>query len=130
VDTSVWIDFFRRGGQAWKADLLDLLSSDRAAVVSPVVAELLYGSKGDKGESVVMDLAQSVTVLPTGLDRWIEAGVLGRALRSEGLTLSIIDCLVASVARESDLMLWTLDADFDPLFVENLLRRYQPVLTK
>jgi len=65
-------------------------------------------------------------VLPTGLDQWIGAGKLGRSMQNKGLTLSIVDCLVAMMAHEKDTPLWTLDADFDPLFDDGTIKRYQP----
>ena len=130
VDTSVWIDFFRPGDRSWIRDLTEKLESERVGIVAPVVAELLYGARGEKERSRILDLARSVTVFPTGLDRWIGAGKLGRSLRRRGLTLSIVDCLVAEVARERDIPLWTLDPDFDSLFDESVIQRYMPTAAR
>ncbi len=125
VDTSVWIDFFRSVDRTWKGELKKLLISGQVAIIAPLVAELLYGAKGDKERSRILDLSASVEIFSTELSQWIEAGKLGRSLRKQGYTLSIIDCLLAAVAQQQGASLWTLDDDFAPLFRQGLVEQFR-----
>jgi len=127
VDTSVWIDFFRRTATpAWRPLLADLIERDEAVLIDPIIAELRYGTRGDRGRGVVLDLARAVRRAPVDLDTWIACGDLGRTWRTQGRTLSVVDCLIAAVAARDGLLLWTLDEDFEPLVRAGLLLRFSP----
>lgn len=125
VDTSVWVAFFRRdAAPPWRPALLDLLERDAVVLVDPIVAELLYGTRGERERAVVLDLARGVRQASIDLDLWVATGDLGRTWRARGRTLSIVDCLIAAAALRDGLALWTLDEDFAPLFNDGALRRF------
>lgn len=127
VDTTVWIEFFRRTSTApWRAVLVDLLERDAVVLVDPIVAELLYGVRTEPERAVVLDLAAGTRSLPVDLQTWIASGDLGRSWRSRGRTLSLVDCLLATVAMREGCPLWTLDEDFAPLVAVGELIRFQP----
>jgi len=125
VDTSVWIAFWRRGSDpGWRAVLEELIEGERVAIVPPIVAELLYGARGERERLVIRDLARGAEVLDCTLDAWLSAGEVGRRWRERGRILSPVDCLLAAVCEQHALALWTLDADFEPLFERGEIRRF------
>lgn len=124
VDTTVWIDFFRKGSRPWKPHLKNLLSRGEIAIVDPILAELLYGAKGEAERQLIQDLSKAVTLLSNTTEQWLKAGQLGSELRAKGLTLSMVDCFIASSAQTADIPLWTFDRDFEPLFTGRVVEGY------
>ena len=92
VDTSVWVSYFRRGPPpGWRPALIDLLERDAVVLVDPIVAELLYGARGERERGAVLDLGRGVRRATLDLDLWIASGDLGQAWRARGRTLSLVD---------------------------------------
>ncbi len=127
VDTSVWVDFFRRSANSpWRTRLVDLLEKEAVVVVDPIFAELLYGAHSERERTVIRLLSESVRRPGLDLDIWRAAGALGNHYRAQGVTLALVDCLIAAVARRDSLELWTLDEDFAPLVTDGVLTRFAP----
>ncbi|HEY1730009.1 MAG TPA: PIN domain-containing protein [Candidatus Baltobacteraceae bacterium] len=101
VDTSVWIDYFRRGN----SKLEDLLEDDTVLTHPFVIGELACGALPDR-RRILADLA----VLPrTNVAHHDEVLHLveNRALWSQGV--GWIDCHLLASAIISRCNLWTLD---------------------
>ena len=124
VDTSIWIEFFRRGKELyWYDPFLDRLKADDVGVIRPVLTELLIGARSKAEQQAVVDLSLSLMICGITTESWMEAGELGRLWRSRGRTLSVTDCLLATEARRAKAPLFTLDRDFDVLFDEGSIQR-------
>jgi len=111
ADTSIWVDFLRRGG-AGSDRLGKLLSNGEIVMCGPVAAELLAGI----GERDEKNLWASLTALPwQGLDRdgWRAVGATAAALRRLGQRVPLIDVEIAVAAARGGAELWTGDAHFD-----------------
>lgn len=106
--------------------LAGLLTEGRACLAEPILAELLVGARGERERGVLLDLGASAPVLALDRPTWVAAGDLGHAWRTRGRTLSLVDCLIAALARREGLPVWTLDADFEPLAEGGELRLYAP----
>lgn len=127
VDTSVWVDFFRRSARSpWRPRLVELLEQGAVVIVDPVVAELLYGARSEREQTVIRQLAESVRRPELDLEVWLAAGGLGHEWRARGVTLALVDCLLAAVALRESIALWTLDDDFAPLFAAGTIARFEP----
>lgn len=111
-DTSVWVEFSRRGSAGRAAGLAALLDAGEVATCGPVAAELLAGAKGDLTERIWQTLAS----LPwSELDpvSWKEVGEVAARLRRGGRTLPLTDLVIAVAAVRGGHRLWTFDADFE-----------------
>jgi predicted nucleic acid-binding protein len=108
VDTSVVIDW----SQGKDAKLRVLMPSLPVAVCGVTQAELLHGSRDPAHrQKLLTDLAAFQFVpMPDAL--WIPVGDNLAALRSNGITVPFQDVAIATVAIESDIELWTRDAQF------------------
>jgi hypothetical protein len=114
VDTSVWIELFRRpSGLA--TDALDL---DEVVTCLPVAQEVLQGFREDRAYRVAREamLALPIVEAPLSAPVFLEAVDLYRAARRAGLSIrSGVDCLVAACALRHGLAVAHRDRDFDAL---------------
>ncbi|MGA8745468.1 MAG: PIN domain-containing protein [Solirubrobacterales bacterium] len=125
-DTSVWVDFSRRGARGQAAAMRALLDSGEVATCGPVAAELLAGAKGEVAERIW----ETLSSLPWAhLDQaaWQEVGVIARRLRADGQTLPLTDLTIAVAAARAGHSLWGLDSDFGRIrTVLDTLELYEP----
>ncbi|MDZ4743712.1 MAG: PIN domain-containing protein [Verrucomicrobiota bacterium] len=113
IDTSVWIEFFRKGGMKnIKSKVAILIKTDQAAFTCPVFMELLSGARGTEEDFIIetFDVCLRIEFKP---DWWGKAGRLEKKLRQNGLTIPRDDILIATVAIESHCLLYCRDKHFD-----------------
>lgn len=126
VDSTIWIEFLRARTWTYRERMIALLEADAARLSSVSVAELLYGARGQREHHAIIDLSRGLTALSEPRDTWVTAGDIGRSWRSQGRTLSLVDCYLASLCRTYALPLWTDDRDFVPLAEAEEIRLYEP----
>ena len=111
ADTSIWVEYLRRGKESKAARLDDLLVAGDVVACGPVVAELLAGAKSpDRGRLWLL-----LTGLPwadVGPVQWQSVGEAAARLREHGETVALTDVEIAVAAVESSSRLWTRDSDF------------------
>ena len=114
IDTSAWIQFFRRKGDPRaKERVAALLGSDSAAYTCPVLLELLAGARLAGEIELVQDALGLCAWQPFEAAYWERAAHLERTLRQRGVVVPRDDILVATVACECRLPLLCRDAHFD-----------------
>lgn len=111
-DTSVWVDFSRRGRAGAAAAMRGLLDGGEVVTCGPVAAELLAGADGEVAEQIWGTLSALPWVpLPAG--GWREVGLVAHRLRRSGQTLPLTDLAIAIAAARGAHVLWSLDSDFE-----------------
>ena len=65
VDTCIWVQFFNRPQSAEKKSVDALLDDDRAALIGPVVAEILQGIPREAQAGHVASLLRGMRCLET-----------------------------------------------------------------
>ena len=114
VDTSVWIEFFRSDSVA--GNLLETLLSDNSVCTCGIVLfELLQGVKSDKEKTVVMNALSGLPYKEMNVQLWQKSAELSAALKREGLRLPLSDILIAAIALEHALSVFTLDRHFEQI---------------
>lgn len=111
-DTSVWVDFSRRGPQGRAAALRALLDSGEVATCGPIAAELLAGAAGEVAERMWEMLSALPWVELRPAD-WREMGTTAQRLRRGGQTLPLTDLAIAAAAARGGHALWSFDSDFE-----------------
>ena len=113
VDTSVWVEFFRKPS---RLDLEETLDTDEIATCLPIVQEVLQGFRDERAFRLAREAMLSFPVVESPLrsEVVIEAASLYRAARRAGLTVrSGTDCLIAACALRNGLAVLHHDRDFD-----------------
>ena len=115
VDTSVWIEVFRRPA---RFDLESVVDLEEVVTCLPVVQEVLQGFRDDRAFRVARDAMRALPIVeaPLGMVVFEQAVDLYRLARRAGATVrSSVDCLIAVCAVRNDLTLLHHDRDFDQL---------------
>ena len=115
VDTSVWVETFRRIAPL---DLERLVSLDEVVTCLPVVQEVLQGFRDEDAyrRAKAAMLALPVVESPLAEEVFVEGVGLYRAARRAGLTVrSSVDCLIAACAIRHDLEVLHVDRDYGAL---------------
>jgi predicted nucleic acid-binding protein len=114
ADTSIWVDFSRRGSRGDAAALAGLLDKGEVSVCGPVAAEVLAGVGGEPAERMWETLYSLpwIEMTPTV---WQEVGSLAHRLRREGQALPLTDLAIAVAASQAGHPFWSFDSDFERL---------------
>lgn len=114
VDTSVWVNFFNQHPSP-EAETLTRLIEDEVELVTcgVVIAEFMQGIRK---ENTLPELERHFRFLtyisPREPQTYLSAARLFRRLRAKGITIrSTIDCVIARLAEEHDVLLSAKDRD-------------------
>jgi predicted nucleic acid-binding protein len=115
VDTSVWIEVFRKPPHVRLEDHVDF---DDVVTCLPVVQEVLQGFRDERAFLVAREAMRALPTVesPIGQAVFDEAVDLYRAARRAGVAVrSGVDCLIAACAIRHGLTVLHHDRDFDAL---------------
>jgi predicted nucleic acid-binding protein len=91
IDTSIWIDFFRKGNAVLIEKIIPLLESSRAVYTGIIAIELIVGAKGHKELQRLNDAFGTMEKIEEGKDTHFNAGLLGYKLARKGYTIGAVD---------------------------------------
>jgi len=120
VDTSAWIEFFRKREPVHGA-VRKLIEADRVCCLGLIYAELLQGAKSSAELDTLKEFLYVFDFIPESPGLWERAGELSYQMRRKGRSVSLSDCLIAVSAVAHQSRLFTLDRHF------NAIRRYVPL---
>ena len=123
IDTCIWVPFFNRPQSAVKRAVDELLDEDRAALIGPVLAEILWGFQRHAQADWVASALRGLHYLELTWDDWRDAARVGRELASRGHRLPLTDLALAAAALRRDCAVYTADPHFDLI---SGLKRYNP----
>ena len=115
VDSSIWIEVFRKPP---RVDLTAILDLDEIVLCLPVVQEVLQGFGDERAFRIARRALLAFPIVEAPLESAVyeEAISLYRMARRSGVTVrSSVDCLIAACAIRNDLTLLHHDRDFDRL---------------
>jgi predicted nucleic acid-binding protein len=115
IDTCIWVPFFNRPQSAEKRAVDALLDDDRAALLGPIVTEVLIGFRRDEQADWVASVLRGLHFLEPTWQEWRAAAQLGRRLMSRGQSLPLSDLIIAAVATSRRLAFYTSDPHFDQI---------------
>jgi predicted nucleic acid-binding protein len=115
VDTSVWIEVFRKGAHASLESFLDL---EEVVTCLPVIQEVLQGFRDQRAFRIAQEAMHALPIVESPLPRVVFAHAIDlyRQARRQGLTIrSGVDCLIAACALRHELPVLHRDRDFSLL---------------
>lgn len=114
VDSSVWIDWFKRGRRPATLLLDELIDTASLALAPVVLQELLMGARNPEQLSRLRRHFDAMRMLPPSVQTYAFAGELYARCRWAGITpRSPHDCLIAATAIEHGVPLLHDDRDFE-----------------
>jgi len=123
VDTSVWIEYFRKRDPLPLQELVDF---EEVVTCLSVVQEVLQGFREEGPFRVAREAMFALPMVesPLGADVFEEAVTLYRIARRNGLTVrSSVDCLIAVCAIRNDLVVLHRDRDYPALAKVSVLQQ-------
>jgi predicted nucleic acid-binding protein len=122
VDTSVWSFGLRREDrrlnphqQAAVKELRELIGEARVRVVGFVRQELLSGVKNAAQFEKLQTFLRAFPDVPLETADYEAAAEASNTCRRQGVTVSVVDALIASTAIARGWSVFTLDTDFEHL---------------
>lgn len=116
VDTSVWIDFIRGKQNPAVEQLRFILKTEQPLGISSVIyQEILQGSESEQRFNEFRDYFNELAFYhpKDAINSYAQAAHLYFSCRRQGITIrSTIDCLIAQLAIEHNLILLHNDKDF------------------
>lgn len=129
IDTSVWIGVFRdRSGQV-RQQFETLIANREVLLTRFTQLELLQGSLNEQEWDLLSTYLETQEYIELTVESWQAAARIYFDLRRQGLTVrSPIDCCIAQVALENNLLLIHNDRDFETIAQVRSLQhfRFQP----
>ena len=122
VDTSVWIEVFRRGTRFRLESRVDF---DDIATCLPVIQEVLQGFRDEAAFRLTREAMSALPIVESPLESSVfdEAVDLYRRARQNGRTVrSGVDCLIPACALRHDLTVLHHDRDYGALATISPLR--------
>lgn len=116
VDTSVWIEVFRDRRGAKRAALAKALAGDEVVLSRFNQLEMLQGCRDEREWGLLKSYLDAQEYLELAAASWEDAARLYFDLRRTGRTVrSPIDCCIAQVAMDYDVILFHRDRDFEAI---------------
>ena len=116
VDTSVWIDFLTGKDTPYRHTLHGLIEGEEDICITEIIlTEILQGIRDDTiYETTKNYLLEFPIIKPRGESTYIVAAGIYRKCRKAGKTIrTTVDCIIAAIAQENNLILLHNDIDFE-----------------
>ena len=123
VDTSAWIEFFRKKDPYYEV-ILELIDNGKICCVGIVFAELLQGAKCQREFEVLKEFLYVFDFLTESTEMWKKAGELSYLLRQKGKAIGLSDCYISVTTISNNVKLLTLDRHFEAIGKEVELNLY------
>jgi len=112
IDTSVWIEFFRKRESNISSQLREYLKLNQTCYTGPIAVEAYQGAKTHKEIQIIDQLLQTIHYVEITRMHYHHAGLISQKAAREGKVFSTIDMIIASVAHDEQLLLFSLDTHF------------------
>jgi len=124
VDTSVWIEVLRDRTGRWRNALEGALDGDEPVLTRFNQLELLQGARDEREWNLLREYLDVQDYLEYGLESWPAAARIFFDLRRAGKTVrSPIDCCIAQIAMDHEVLLLHRDGDFETIATVRPLRQ-------
>lgn len=115
VDTCIWSHVLRHKNpdQELSKKLQDLINDARVSIIGPIRQELLSGVSNREQFNRLKERLSAFEDIPLETHHFVTAAEFTNICRKQGIQGSTIDFLICAVAHLENLMIFTLDKDFE-----------------
>lgn len=124
VDTSVWIEHLR-GDAVITTHLNPFLKVNQVLLPAPVRIELLAGAS-TRGQIYLRDNLSTLPSVEPGGQTWSRMESWCERATAAGQHFQCIDLLIAALAAEADVPVWSLDRSFERMAHLGFIQLYRP----
>ena len=116
IDTSVWVGVLRDASGAAADRVRSVVDDDEVVLTRFNQLELLQGALDEREWTTLANYLEGQDYLEAGTDTWRAAARIYYELRRRGRTVrSAIDCCIAQLAIEHEVLLLHQDRDFEAI---------------
>ncbi|MGZ3538711.1 MAG: type II toxin-antitoxin system VapC family toxin [Thermodesulfobacteriota bacterium] len=115
VDTSVWVEFFRKRNSTVSTKLREYLKLNQVCYTGPIFVELYQGAKTHREIEVLDQLFDAINYVDITRNHYHHAGFVSQKAAREGKVFSTIDVILAVLAHDQGLSLFSLDHHFQDI---------------
>ena len=126
ADTSIWINAQRQPDSDDSEEFWRLYDARKIAMVGPVLAELLHGSRTRREFDTLLAHVDALRYLEVDRETWKRVGRIRRDLSREGALIGFPDSIAAALAMQHGCFVYTLDGDFERVPGLRIHRRTAP----
>lgn len=112
IDTSVWVDSFRKTGSAVSTKLREYLKLNQVCYTGPIRVELYQGAKTQRGIEILKQLFNTIPYVDITKEHFHHAGLTSQKAAREGRRFSTVDVILAVLAHDERLFFFSLDHHF------------------
>ena len=112
IDTSVWVDFFRKKESPVSVKVREYLKLNQVCYAGPILVELYQGAKTQREIEILDQLFDTISYIDITRDHYHHAGTISQKAAREGKVFSAIDVILAVLAHDGGLSLFSLDRHF------------------
>lgn len=115
VDTCIWSAVLRHKSPDidLAKKLQELVQNSRVAIIGPIRQELLSGISQSKQFNELKEILSSFEDVPLNTEHYEKAAEFCNICRRKGIQGSTIDFLICAVAVMENLIIFTIDKDFE-----------------
>ena len=125
LDTSIWIEFFKRRPNYYE-HIRVLLENEKVYALEFIFGELLVGSRNKKESEIILDYWKNLPKFDIS-NIWIRAGKLSSKDKLYSKGIGIIDCAIIVAAKKSKSKVWSLDKQLNNVL--NSKNKYTPTFS-
>ncbi len=115
IDTSVWVDFFRKKDSLVSVKVREYLKLNQVCYAGPILVELYQGAKTQREMEILDQLFDTISYIDITRDHYHHAGMISQKAAREGRVFSTIDVILAVSAHDAGLSLFSLDRHFQDI---------------
>jgi predicted nucleic acid-binding protein len=113
IDTSIWIQVFKDKQGLESRQIQQWINGRKIILTRFIQLELLQGCRDEKEWKLLSSYLEEQTYIEPNPSTWQQSARIYFDLRRQGLTVrSPIDCCIAQIALENNLLLLHDDKDF------------------
>ena len=120
IDTSVWIDFFKRSNQQLIDKLEPLIENNEVVALSCVFGELLQGVRNENEEKAILDFWNTLSKVDES-NLFIEAGKISSKYKLFNRGVGLIDSYILAAVLKYNIPLLTFDKKLNEAYSSMLL---------